>query len=236
MKKSLVRIFILIIAFGILLCGCTGTGRRATEEPVVLDQGSTTSPEFSNTESESHDPSLAPIFPGAQKLNSSGEINETRESYITRAPYDAVEQYYADFLKYGVTEPPEKPETEYTVNTIASRDENGRRQTAIWVNREEGPNSGLKVMIKEYETQNAVQIILTNLDETPIGFNPVGMYLTPEELDAWLDEYNTQQAEHEAEREETEGQAVEPPVLDDSQDESGAEDESAVSDNNEGDE
>jgi hypothetical protein len=220
MNKSLTRIFLAVIAVGIFLAGCSNPAKPpASEEPVVIEQGSTVQPDIASD--PSHDPDLAPIFPGAQKLPRSADSDDQRESYITRAPYALVEQYYTEFFKYGEAQPAEIPATTYNVNTIFSRDTDGRRQTALWVNPDDGPNGGLKVLLKEYETQSAVQIILTDLAETPPGISPVGMYLTPEEMDAYLDDYNRQQAEIEAQRQETESNAIEPPVAGDTSDDSG---------------
>ena len=238
MFKSLNRIFLVSLAFAIVLTGCTRPEKPAgSDEPVVIEQGSTVQPELLSPPSESsHNPDLAPIFPGAQKLNRGQESYDQRESYITNAPYELVEQYYLEFFKYGEVQPDEIPENETNVNTIVSRGADGMRQTALWVNPDDGPNGNLKVMLKEYGAQNTVQIILTNLDETPPGLNPIGMYLTPEELDAYLEEYHRQQAELEAQRQVIEGQAVDAPVVDDSSDDSENDGDEPDSGSDEGDE
>jgi hypothetical protein len=212
MNKSLISIFLIAIAVGVFLAGCLKPATPpASEEPVVIEQGSTVQQDINDD--PTHDPDLAPIFPGAQKLPRSEDSADQRESYITRAPYGLVEQFYTEYFKYGEVHPPETPENTYNVNTIFSRDPDGRRQTALWVNPDDGPNAGLKVMLKEYETQNGVQIVLTNLEETPPGLNPVGMFLTPEEMNSYLDDYDRQKAEEEAQRQDEASHAVEPPVV-----------------------
>lgn len=218
MKKILVYILFLAIASGILICGCVKPDAErpgAADEPIILEQGSTTRPDlFSNDNESPHNPNLAPIFPGSQKINPGEGSVDYRESYITRAPLDAVERFYTEFFMGDDPGNVEESETEINLNSITSRDNDGRRQTALWLNQEDGSNGGLKVLLKEYESQQAVQIILTNLDETPPGLNPVGMYLTQEEMDAWLDEYSRLQEEFGDIREEMESQAVDPPVAD----------------------
>ncbi len=217
--------FLITIAVGFtLLVGCNAPPDEPSgtdEEPVVLEEGSAEQPtrgfvddngspiynEADERES-SHNPDLAPIFPGAQKINVPGGSNEYRESYITRAPYMAIEQYYHDFLKYVEQEPNEEDVLEYNVNSIESQDSDGSRQTALWVNSGDGPHGGLKVMIKEYSGHNAVQIILTTLLDTPPGMNPVGMWVSGEEAETLAEEYKIRQAEIDARRQEAENRAV----------------------------
>jgi hypothetical protein len=235
MKNFLSIMFLITVAVGfLLLVGCNAPPDEPSgtdEEPVVLEEGSVEQPtrgfvddngspvynEADERES-SHNPDLAPIFPGAQKINVPGESNEYRESYITRAPYMDIEQYYHEFLMYVEPEPDGEDVLEYNVNSIESQDNDGSRQTALWVNSGDGPHGGLKVMIKEYSGHNAVQIILTTLLDTPLGLNPVGMWVSPEEAEALAEEYKIRQAEIDARRREAENRAADTPAEDETMD------------------
>lgn len=234
MKIFLSNMFLITVSVGLLLqVGCNAPPDEPTgtdEEPVVLEEGSVEQPTqdyiddngspISNEpgdQESTHDPDLAPIFPGAQKINLPRGSNEHRESYITRAPYLDIEQYYHDFLMYVELEPDEDV-LEYNVNSIESQDNDGGRQTALWVNSGDGPHGGLKVMIKEYSGHNAVQIILTTLLDTPPGISPVGMWVSPEEAEVLAEEYRVRQAEIDARRREIESRVLNPPAEDETTD------------------
>lgn len=236
MKIFLSNMFLITVSVGLLLqVGCNAPPDEPSgtnEEPVVLEEGSVEQPTHDYVDDNGspiynepgdreslHNSGLAPIFPGAQKISLPRGSNEVRESYITRAPYLAIEQYYHGFLKYADLEPDGENGLEYNVNSIESLDNDGRRQTALWVNSGDGPNGGLKVMIKEYSGHNAVQIILTTLLDTPPGINPVGMWVSPEEAETLVEAYKVRQAEIDARRQEIESRAVNPPEADESEDE-----------------
>lgn len=238
MKIFLSIMFLITVSVGLLLqVGCNAPPDKVqdlVDEPVVLDEGSAVQPGYSESDENgsqvrtdgtrpgdqesTHDSDLAPIFPGAQKISLPGGSNEYRESYITRAPYLDIEQYYHDFLKYVELEPDGEHVLEYNVNSIESQDSDGSRRTALWVNSGDGPHGGLKVMIKEYSGHNAVQIILTTLVDTPSGMNPVGMWVSLEEAEALAEEYKVRQAEIDARRREIESRAVNPPAEDETTD------------------
>lgn len=232
--KVIIRTIVVItfLTGFLLMIGCNAPPdevQDSVDEPVVLEEGSSVQPGYSESDENgpqvqtdgtrpdnresSHNPDLAPIFPGAQKINVPGGSNEYRESYITRAPYLDIEQYYHDFLMY-IELDPEEDVLEYNVNSIESQDSDGSRQTALWVNSGDGPHGGLKVMIKEYSGHNAVQIILTTLLDTPPGLNPVGMWLSSAEAEALAEVYKIRQAEIDARRREIESRAVNPPAED----------------------
>jgi len=223
----------------LLLIGCTNpTGRTADtemqpEEPVVLEEGSTddgpgyfvtddgtviyedsrTRLPGQETDSESTneaDENAMPVFPGAQRIYPAGEDPEARQSYMTRAPIDAVAQFYNNYLAYGKTEfDDESSEEGINVNVVTS-EEDGRRQATLFVNESDGPRGGMKVILKEYPAQHAVQIVHTTLDATPVGLNPIGTFVTPEEVAQWAEEYERQQEEIERRRQEAEGEAIDP--------------------------
>jgi len=225
------RGYLKIIVMGLLVLlvmlpsGCTKPASETTteaEESVVLDEGSTSrDPEYFiddegrviytdsrstiETGEEEIDGNLAPVFPGSQRIHPAGEDETQRRSYITRARYEAVEYYYNRYLATGITDPEEEAgEAENLVNTIASTGEEGNRQTAIFVNDNDGPRGGMKVMLKEFPQLDMVQIVVTTLEATPMGLNPVGMYITPEEMEELTEEYDRAQEEIERRRQELE--------------------------------
>ena len=199
--------------------GCARRGSapgESREEPVVLEEGSTadqpgyyidedgrvvyresrTSPEGGGEAGESVIDAI-PLFPGVQRIYPSGEDSNLRRSYLTRAPIDAIDQFYNNYLAYGEAEPDaDMTEPESFVNSITST-EDGRRQTTLFVNESDGPRGGMKVMLKEFPAQHAVQIILTTLDATPTGLNPIGFYITPEQAQQWAEQSAARQEEAE---------------------------------------
>lgn len=129
-----------------------------------------------------------PVFPGAQRIFPSGENQELRKSYITRASIDAVSRFYNNFLAYGEADiDTAEAEPENLVNTITSV-EDDRHQATLFVNPDEGPRGGMKVLLKEFPAQQAVQIVHTTLAATPAGLDPVGIYVTPEEVEEWVEQ------------------------------------------------
>jgi len=210
-----------VILILVLSAGCKepldAVKSTVDEEAVVIDEGSvskereyyvdesgrviyTDSRELIGESGEvpvERDPSLPAIFMGAQRIYPSGEDAELRESYLTRASFEAIEQFYTAYLERGVLNPnDESTDNVCLLNSIASTDRDGRKQTALFVNYDNVPEgepqtnarSGMKVLLKEFPDQHAVQIILTTLRETPLGFNPVGVWLTPEEAQQLADE------------------------------------------------
>jgi len=218
--------------------GCSKRAQPSSkpeEKPVVLDEGSTTNePEYfvddqgrviykdSRTSAQGQperDSHLAPVFAGSQRIHPAGEDPALRESYITHAPFEAIKGFYVVYLASGrVSLDKPVPAEESIVNTIDSKDSDGRRQSALFVNDSGpeggGPRGGMKVMLKEFPAQHAVQIVLTTLEATPPGLSPLGVFVTPEQAQQWADEYRKQQEEEESKRAEAEESAVEPPVAD----------------------
>ncbi len=220
------------------MLGCSKRAQPSSkpqEKPVVLDEGSTTNePEYfvddqgrviykdsrtsaqGQSERDSH---LAPVFAGSQRIHPAGEDPALRESYITHAPFEAIKEFYIMYLATGRMSVDEAvPAEESIVNTIDSKDSDGRCQSALFVNDSGpgggGPRAGMKVMLKEFPAQHAVQIVLTTLEATPPGLSPMGVFVTPEQAQQWADEYRKQQEEEEHKRAEAEESAVEPPVAD----------------------
>ena len=208
--------------------GCSGrTGDGATdEEPTVLEQGSTEqSPDYfvtdtgeivyrdsrervqGSTPSGAENPSFPPLFPGSQRIYPAKEDPALRKSYVTRAPYEAVEQFYTNYLAYGDETAGKREEEPTVVNTVNMTDE-GRRSTTLFVNEDDGPRGGMKVMIKDFPAQRAVQIVLTTLSATPPGLDPFGIYVTPEELEEWEKRAAEEAKEREERRKELEEQAT----------------------------
>ena len=164
--------------------------------PLEQEQDETATEEDSSEEQELID--AIAVFPGAQRIHPAGENPELRKSFITRAPMDAVESFYNDFLAYGVAEPDSaQGEPENMVNSISSVDDN-RRQTTLFVNPESGERGAMKVLLKEFPAQHAVQIVHTTLYATPSGLDPVGMYVTPEEIDDLVEQAEAEAEESEA--------------------------------------
>ncbi len=233
--QSLPLLLILLIIISLpALTGCSAPSPDpgVEDEPQLLEQGYVTrDPEYivdedgtvyysdsrtsvENGAENDRNPLLAPPFPGAQRYYPSGENTPDRESYITRAPYEAIEQFYRHYLATGSEDPSGGEQPENPVNSILSKDEDERRQTALFVNDADGERGGMKVMLKDFPVQDAVQIILTTLDATPTGLSPTGVYVTSEQVQIWADEYETQQDEYEARRAEAEEQAVDAEVID----------------------
>ena len=210
MKERITHIILgILIASLLVFAGCTrpsGQTDQPAEEPVVLEEGSTSEDvgyyideegrliytdrrdvageDLENAEGIV----LPPVFPGAQRIHPAGEDPTLRKSYITRAPFEAVDQFYTEFLTYGdAGADAETSDEEIFVNSITSVDED-RRQTTLFVNESDGPRGGLKVILKEFPSQHAVQIVLTTLFATPTGLQPVGSYVTPEEVAQWAEE------------------------------------------------
>ncbi len=216
----------------VLLFGCEGQTADPGEpgadgEPVLLEYGSTDGDtivtdtgEVIYTDSrttlgehdDSHNPDFPPVFPAAQRVFPTEEDPSERENYITRAPFDAVEVYYTNFMKFGIaeTDNPDEFESDAHVQTFNLTDEEGRKSTAMYVNHGDGTRGGLKVMIKEFPAQQGVQIVLTTLAATPIGLNPFGYYLTPEEMDEMFERLEAEEAERARIQAEMEALAVDP--------------------------
>ncbi len=250
----------------VLFClGCQGAQQTdSDEEPIVLEYGSTepgsdyivtdtgdviyTDSRSTLVEGESgssHNPDFPPIFPESQRVYPADENPSQRESYITRAPFDVVEEFYGNFFKFGN---PEGVETEESlvnpyVQNLSMRDESGKRSTALYINEGGGPRGGMKVLLKDFPSQHAVQIVLTTLDATPPGLNPYGNFLTPEELEVMFAEVEARLAEQERIRAEIEAQAIDPARAGededdsdtDSEDEAESQDESAEDESEEAD-
>jgi len=214
---------ILIVSLLILLnAGCS-------KEPEVIGEGSTddvgghiiddegnvlrTDPEGEFDPIRDHNPDFAPLFPGAQRVHPAGEDPSLREAYVTRAPFDAVVQFYEIWLGSGITlepgEAPDEIEAVNPVNVLESVD-GDKRQTGLFVNEGIKDRGGLKVMLKEFPGQNMVQIILTTVDATPPGLNPVGMWVSQEEIDEIAEEIEQEEQEYEERREEVESQVANP--------------------------
>lgn len=220
-------LFALVLIFG---CeGRTDVSKEpgADEEPVLLEYGSTDGDAivtdtgeviFTDTRTtlgeidESHNPDFPPVFPAAQRVFPAEENPSERENYITRAPFDAVEIYYTNFMKFGIAEPddPDELESDMYVQTFNMADEEGRKSTAMYLNNGDGPRGGLKVMIKEFPAQQGVQIVLTTLAAVPIGLNPFGYYLSPEEMDEMFEQMEAEEAERARIQAEMEALAVDP--------------------------
>jgi len=230
---------------------------ESEDEPVVLEEGSTADePEYfvdedgkviyrdSRTSLEGEDSEEAesetelsederlfneiPVFPGAQRIFPSGENQELRKSYITRASIDAVSRFYNNFLAYGEADvDTAEAEPENLVNTITSV-EDDRHQATLFVNPDEGSRGGMKVLLKEFPAQQAVQIVHTTLSATPAGLDPVGIYVSPEEVEEWIEQTEEENEEMERQRTEAEAEAIDPHESDDDEDgdseESGEED------------
>jgi hypothetical protein len=202
----------LVILAALAASGCSRPARTpegAGEEPIVLEQGSTADePDYfvnedgeviyrdsrTTLESESEgeqSANLPPVFPGAQRIYPSGDDPHLRRSYLTRAPFEAVSRFYEVWLARGdapdQADEAEEDGEETIVNSITSV-EDGRRQTTFFVNDGDGPRGGMKVILQEYPAQHTVQIVLTTLSATPVGLNPIGTYVTPEEVQQWADE------------------------------------------------
>ncbi len=253
MTSMIKTLCLIIFTFGLLVgSACTKPAeppeKDIDEEPIVLEEGSTSQePEYyideegrviySDSRSrlgddDTRDPAFPPVFVGSQRIYPAGEDPALRESYITKAPYEAIEKFYSDYLNYGEISPDEESvNDEIFVNTINTTDEDGRRQTALFVNESGvgggGPRGGMKVMLKEFPVQHAVQIVLTTLEATPMGINPMGVYVTPEEIEELSDDYVKQQEEYERRRAEVEESAVDPPVAESDSDSDDENDEEA---------
>jgi hypothetical protein len=250
-RLPLLIILLIIIPFP-ALTGCPepSADPGVEEESQLLEQGYVTrDPEYivdedgtvyysdnrtsvENGAENDRNPRLAPPFPGAQRYYPSGENTPDRESYITRAPYEAIEQYYRHYLATGSEDPSGGEQPGNPVNSILSKDEDERRQTALFVNDSDGERGGMKVMLKDFPAQDAVQIILTTLDATPTGLSPTGVYVTSEQVRIWAEEYESQQEEYETRRSEAEEQAVDAEVVEEADTESNTDEE----DQDEGDE
>jgi len=192
-----------------------------SDEPVVLDQGSVSKePGYYVDESgrviytdsrekvgdsgaSERNPGFPPLFPGAQRIYPAGENSDLRESYITRAPIEAIQEFYWAYLERGVMDPKLETTGEKSiVNEITSTDPDGRKQTALFINYEEigegeeqPPRAGMKILLKEFPAQHAVQIVLTTLSATPLGLNPVGTWITPEEAERLADDAGDEETE-----------------------------------------
>ena len=176
----------------------------------VSDKGEVVYTDNPSGDADKHNPAFPPLFPGSQRIYPANDNPQLRESYLTRAPLDAIMQFYNDFLDIRKTDYAQQnqlAENFAQVQSIELRDPEGRRQVALFVNKDEGPRGGLKVMMKEFPVQHAVQIILTTVDATPPGLNPIGTYVTPEEVEQWAKEEAARQAEEQRRREEIERQA-----------------------------
>ncbi|HDS30164.1 MAG TPA: hypothetical protein ENN67_03885 [Firmicutes bacterium] len=221
-------ILILLLNTGLLafMAGCQGNssiGTETADEPVVLAQGSTDDvPGYVITDTgeviyrdsrhrlenpeDGHNPDFPPVFPGAQRIFPPNENPSERENYITRAPFEAIEIYYENFLGFGDPELPSLPEGEESVHvqTMKMLDRDGHRSTAMYLNKQSGPRGGLKVLIKDFPDHNGVQIVLTTLDASPVGINPFGYFLTPEEAEKMFAKMEAEEAERERIRKELE--------------------------------
>jgi hypothetical protein len=164
-------------------------------------------------EAGGHDPNFPAVFEGADRIYPANDDPKLRESYLTRAPLDVVSAFYNNYL--DIRRDPVYMQTATladdfaVVQSVEMRDSDGRRQAALFVNKDEGPRGGMKVMIKEFPAQHAVQIILTTLDATPPGLNPFGYYASPEDVEKWTTEEAARAAERERQRQEAERQAQE---------------------------
>lgn len=223
-----VLIFMLSLALAILPACAKPQPTETGQKSVILEEGSTRpNPDYFITDKGDiiyksdpsgspglykHNPNFPPVFEGAQRVFPSGENPEERESYLTLAPLQTVVDFYKNYLDIRLSDPQNNeklPPDFAVVQMVESRDPDGRRQVALFVNRDEGPRGGMKVLLKEFPAQKAVQIILTTLDATPPGLNPIGFWITPEEVQKWAEEEARRQAEQRALREKIEQMADE---------------------------
>jgi hypothetical protein len=195
--------------------GCTRPKVPESTQPSVILQEGSTGPNSSyftdekgniiynkdpNGNAVEHNPGFPPLFEGAQRIYPADDNPGLRESYLVWVPLDSVKQFYIDRLSQqapsaDVSQP---SENKNKVQTIEARDKDGRKQVAIFVNPDEGSNAGMKVMLKDFPSQHAVQIVLTTLEATPTGFDPVGTYISPEEVEKWAKEVNARKAAEQA--------------------------------------
>jgi hypothetical protein len=230
MRFGIFHILILTIALMPIVLSCEGIQKGtsvANEEPVILAEGSTSQDDgYTITDTgeviyrdsrqrlgesdDRHNPDFAPVFPSAQRIFPEDENPGERENYITRAPFNIVEVYYANYLGYGDPNSRSVAEGEDAVHvqTLNMRAPDGHRSTALYLNKESGPRGGLKIFIKDFPDQNGVQIILTTLDASPVGINPFGFFLTPEEAEEMFARMDAEKAEQERIREELESRAA----------------------------
>ena len=157
-----------------------------------------------------HNPAFPEIYPGSNRVWPAKDDPKARESYLIHADLQAIEDFYTNYLDIRKSDPSQSgglTDKQGLVQSIDYRDKEGKRQAAMFVNKGEGPRGGMKVMLKEYPEQQAVQIILTDVDSTPPGINPIGQYVSPEEVQEWAKEKAAQDEEKKREREQAEQQA-----------------------------
>jgi hypothetical protein len=223
---------ILIIIFVILVIAAAVTAfvftrhKKPSESDqtfTVLEEGSTPpNPDYFTTpegkiiynadpsgKNEAHDEKFPPVMAGAQRIYPADEDPNQRESYLTRAALPDIVKFYESYLDVRQTDYAKQAtfaDNFAVVQKIEMRGKDGRKQAAIYVNKDEGPRGGLKVLLKEFPEQNAVEIILTNVDAKVPGIDPNGQYVSPEQVQKWAKEDAARKAAEEEKRKETESQ------------------------------
>lgn len=147
---------------------------------------------------------MPPLFPGAQRIFPADEDARYRRSFITRAPLDAIEQYYTEYLETGKHGDGEEDAEAQTINSITFRDEDGRRSVTMFLNENQGDRGGMKIMIKEFPAHQSVEIIFTNLTAAPWS-SALGYFATPEEVQQWAEEALAAEEERQRHLDEAEG-------------------------------
>lgn len=216
----------MIILLMITISCMKPTVKDEGQKSVILEEGATkVNPDYFVSESgeviykgnpsgepEVHQSKFPPVYPNAQRIYPANDNPQERESYLIKAPLDDIRKYYEDYLDYRKTkEGAEKKLADNfaVVQTIELKDKDGRRQIALFVNKNEGSRGGMKVMLKEFPQEGAVQIVLTTLDASPGGLNPIGVYVSPEEVKEWVKQEEARKAEDKKRREEIKKQADE---------------------------
>lgn len=227
MSKGFIFAVVILVA---LLLSVACTRPPQTEEPTqkstILQEGSTQpnpdyfvsdtgeiiykgNPSGSNDE---HDPTFPVVFAGSQRIYPANDDPKLRESYLTTANLDQVSLFYNQYLDIRNTDyakTHDLAENFAVVQSIEYKDPDGRRQVAMYVNKAEGPRGGQKVLLKEFPSQHAVQIVLTSVDATPPGMNPVGYWITPEEVEEYRQQAAERAAEEQRKKDEAEQRANE---------------------------
>jgi hypothetical protein len=226
LKGSKLVIVILIALFICAACTRPPQTEEPAQESTILQEGSTQpNPDYFVSDTgeviykgnpsgadDEHDPSFPVIFTGSQRIYPANDDPKLRESYLTDSPIDQVRLFYQQYLDIRTTDYVKTHDLAQdfaVVQSIEFRDPDGRRQVALYVNKNEGPRGGQKVLMQEFPSQHAVQIILTTLDATPPGLNPMGYWITPEEVEEYRRQAAQQQEEEQRKRDEAERSANE---------------------------
>jgi len=223
-------IFAILSVVFLLSLGCGGQKKdKGAEEPVVLKEGKTEPAKdyyindkgeiiyldnpTGSENGESGQTNFPPIFPGSQQVFPANEDPKIRSNYITRAPFDAIKEFYTVYLEKGVAPGEEMPAdaVKSIVNTVSTKAKDGSKKAlTLFVNTGEGPRGGMKVILKEYPAQHTTQIVLTTLSAPVPGLDPYGYWASPEEVAQWAKEWEAKKAEEERKRKELEKSSTEP--------------------------